>query len=111
MSDSILTKAFRAAPLRTTSAVFYGLNHAPKLTLGILNGLAVDALGTFAGQLERRRHAASMLELMAKSGPWRFDPEIAQNVRQVFDRLPVDIRIGRAFFLVPLTNLSILKAP
>src|SRR5476651_1808476 len=92
MGDSLLSKAFRAAPLGTTGALLYGLNHAPGLTLGILNGLAVDALGTLTEQLEQRQYAANMLELMSKSGPWRFGPEIAHNARQVFDQLPADRR-------------------
>ena len=90
MIDSVFAKAFRAAPLGSTGALLYGLDHAPGLTLAVLNGLAVDALGRFADQLEQRQHATDLSELMSASGPWRFGPEIAQNVRAVFNKIPGD---------------------
>ena len=90
MTEPLFAKAFRAAPLGSTAALVYGLDHAPGLTLAVLNGMAVEALGTFSDQLEQRRYAADLSELMSTAGPWRFGPEIAQNVRTTFDKLPGD---------------------
>ena len=45
MTESLFAKAFRSAPLTTTGALVYGLDHAPKLTLAALNGLGMEALG------------------------------------------------------------------
>ena len=51
MTESLFAKAFRTAPLGSTGALLYGLDHAPVLTLAVLNGLAVGSLGTFAGSV------------------------------------------------------------
>lgn len=40
MTESLFAKAFRTAPLGSTAALVYGLDHAPRLTLAVLNGLA-----------------------------------------------------------------------
>lgn len=88
MRDSLLRKAFEAAPLTSAAAVAYGLEHAPRFTVNALNGLLFAAATDYQTQLEDRRFAEQLQTLMSECGPWRFGPETASHSRAALERLP-----------------------
>jgi hypothetical protein len=88
MDESILSKALRLAPLGTASAILFGLEHAPKFTLSVLNGLATEALSSFIEQREQAEFTRNFTALMAKSGPWPYGPETAALSNAFLAKLP-----------------------
>lgn len=90
MNRSLLSQAFRLAPLTSISAVAYGLEHAPKLTLNVLNALAMQAATDYAETAEQEQFNSNMVGLMSKCGPWRFGPDAAKFSRDQVELLPSD---------------------
>jgi hypothetical protein len=54
VDESLLSKAFRLAPLTSTAAIAYGLEHAPRFTISALNGLLFAAATEHNARLEER---------------------------------------------------------
>jgi hypothetical protein len=57
MNASLLRKAFEAAPISTTPAIAYGLEHSPRFTLSALNSLVFAAATQYHSELEDRLFA------------------------------------------------------
>jgi hypothetical protein len=77
--ESLLNKAFRLAPLTSAAGIAYGLEHAPKFTISLLNGLLFAAATEYHTQLEDRAFAHQLAALMASCGPWRHGPDTASH--------------------------------
>ncbi len=90
LEESLLGKAFRLAPLTSTAAIAYGLEHAPKFTLNILNGLAMQAMANYVDTIEQRQFHEKLVELMDERGPWRFGIDSAMFSRDEIEQLPSD---------------------
>ena len=88
MEESLLNKAFRLAPMSSAAGIAYGLEHAPKFTINLLNGLLFAAATDYHTQLEDRAFAQHLATLMVSCGPWRFGPETAGQSRASLERLP-----------------------
>ena len=88
MEESLLNKAFRLAPLTSAAGIAYGLEHAPKFTINLLNGLLFAAATDYHAQLEDQAFAHLLSALMATCGPWRYGPETASQSRVSLERLP-----------------------
>ncbi|MEA2817967.1 MAG: hypothetical protein QOI93_5871 [Rhodospirillaceae bacterium] len=88
MEESLLNKAFRLAPLTSAAGIAYGLEHAPKFTINLLNGLFFAAATDYHAQLEDQAFAHRLSALMATCGPWRYGPETASQSRASLERLP-----------------------
>ena len=61
MEESLLNKAFRLAPLTSAACIAYGLEHAPKFTISLLNGLFFAAATDYHTQLEDQSLCASAI--------------------------------------------------
>ena len=88
MEESLLNKAFRLAPLTSAASIAYGLEHAPKFTISLLNGLLFAAATEYHAQLEDRTFAHQLATLMASCGPWQYGPETSGQSRASLERLP-----------------------
>jgi hypothetical protein len=88
MDESLLNKAFRLAPLTSAASIAYGLEHAPKFTISLLNGLLFAAATEYHTRLEDRTFAHQLATLMASCGPWQYGPETASQSRASLERLP-----------------------
>jgi hypothetical protein len=88
VNESLLRKAFEFAPYTSVSAIAYGLEHSPKFTLSLLNGLMFAAASDYQAHLEERDFANKFSTLMADCGPWQHGPETARRSRASLDRLP-----------------------
>jgi len=88
MEESLLNKAFRLAPLTSVAGIAYGLEHAPKFTISLLNGLLFAAATEYHTRLEDQAFAHRLSALMATCGPWRYGPETASQSRASLERLP-----------------------
>ena len=60
-AGSLLNKAFRLAPLTSAASIAYGLEHAPKFTISLLNGLLFAAATDYHAQLEDQDLRASAI--------------------------------------------------
>lgn len=88
MSESLLRKAFRDAPLTTAATAVYGLEHAPRFTLSVFNGLLAAEVVDHVAGLEERAFAKQLSELMGTCGPWKLGPDTASQSRATLERLP-----------------------
>jgi hypothetical protein len=88
MEESLLNKAFRLAPLTSAAGVAYGLEHTPRFTISLLNGLLFAAATDYHARLEDQAFAHLLCGLMATCGPWRYGPETASQSRASLERLP-----------------------
>jgi hypothetical protein len=88
MDTSLLRKAFEAAPLSTTAAIAYGLEHSPRFTVSALNGLLFAAATKYHSQIEDRLFADQLQALMASCGPWQHGSDTASRSRAALSRLP-----------------------
>jgi hypothetical protein len=88
MEESLLNKAFRLAPLTSVAGIAYGLEHTPRFTINLLNGLLFAATTDYHAQLEDQAFAHLLSGLMATCGPWRYGPETASQSRASLERLP-----------------------
>jgi hypothetical protein len=88
MEESLLNKAFRLAPLTSAASIAYGLEHEPKFTISLLNGLLFAAATDYHAELEDQTFTQQLTALMTASGPWQYGPETASHSRGSLGRLP-----------------------
>lgn len=90
MRNASLSRAIRSAPLGSSGLVLAGLEHAPELTLGVLNGLAAWQIGEWGHRVEDQYYQQSLVDLMSKCGPWQYGPETASRSRTEANKLSGD---------------------
>jgi hypothetical protein len=72
MEESLLNKVFNDAPMTSTAAIVYGLEHTPTFTISLLHGLLFAAATDFHTRIEDQNFALQLHDLMSKCGPWQY---------------------------------------